>query len=221
MLHVPQLDDMNYSSMFERARRMIPRINAEWTDLNHHDPGITTLQMFYWLIDSLNYYLDATGEQHRLKYLKLLGISSLATPARCFVAVDGNAIHLPHGTKLYADDTVFETVAPFDAANNELVALYNAVNDTKKDMTRFAGVDGSFAEIFTTSVVFTLVSKKNSARTRRFTLRWHRLGATRLATSFRLQSAPGSTMTAKTSCLAPSYRMKLAVFYAQALCILI
>ncbi len=148
MLNVPQLDDMTFNSMFERARRMIPRLNVEWTDLNHHDPGITTLQMFYWLIDTLNYYLDATGEQHRLKYLKLLGISSVATPAYCYVAVQGENIRLPKGTKMYADDVVFETVESFSATNNAVVAIYNEINEEKRDVTRFAGVDGSFAELF-------------------------------------------------------------------------
>ncbi len=148
MLNVPQLDDMNFNSMFERARRMIPRLNIEWTDLNHHDPGITTLQMFYWLIDTLNYYLDATGEQHRLKYLKLLGIDSIATAATCYVALEGDAIRLPKGTKFYADDIVFETTQSFNASNNPVVAIYNELNAEKKNATRFAGVDGSYAEVF-------------------------------------------------------------------------
>ncbi len=149
MLHVPQLDDMNYSNMFERARRMIPRLTPEWTDLNHHDPGITTMQMFYWLIDSLNYYLDATGEQHRLKYLKLLGIESKASPAICHVALSGENIHLPKGLKIYANDTVFETLKSFDGSENPVVSLYNVLDGVKKDLTRFAGVDGGYADIFT------------------------------------------------------------------------
>ncbi len=148
MLNVPQLDDMNFNSMFERARRMIPRLNVEWTDLNHHDPGVTTLQMFYWLIDTLNYYLDATGEQHRLKYLKLLGIDSIATAATCYVAVEGDEIRLPKGTKLFAEDVVFETTQSFVASNNPVVAIYNELNKEKRNATKFAGVDGSYAEVF-------------------------------------------------------------------------
>ncbi len=150
MLHVPQLDDMNYSGMFERARRMIPRLNSEWTDLNHHDPGITTLQMFYWLIDSLNYYLDATGEQHRLKYLKLLGIESASTPSRCYVAIADEKVKLLQSTRFYAGDTVFETMKPFVGSNNPVSAIYNEVDGELRDLSLFAGVDGSFAEIFST-----------------------------------------------------------------------
>ncbi len=148
MLHVPQLDDMNYSGMFERARRMIPRLNSEWTDLNHHDPGITTLQMFYWLIDSLNYYLDATGEQHRLKYLKLLGILSSSTPSHCFVAISDEQVRMLQSTRFYAGDTVFETTKPFVGSNNPVSAIYNEVGGKIKDLSLFAGVDGSFAEVF-------------------------------------------------------------------------
>lgn len=59
---------------------MAPVLAPEWTDLHDHDPGVTTLQAFAWLCDSLNYYINATGEAHRLAYLKLLGIRPAAPP---------------------------------------------------------------------------------------------------------------------------------------------
>ena len=85
MLNLPRLDDLDYQKLWDRARAMAPVLAPEWTDLNDHDPGVTTLQAFAWLCDSLNYYINATGEAHRLAYLKLLGIRPRRSPARCRV----------------------------------------------------------------------------------------------------------------------------------------
>ena len=74
MLKVPQLDDITYEQMMQRIISRIPAMTDEWTDFNSHDPGITVLQMYAWLTDMLNYYMNATGDIHVKKYLKLLGI---------------------------------------------------------------------------------------------------------------------------------------------------
>ncbi len=148
MLNVPNLDNLDFETMFERAKRKIPTLTKEWTDLNYHDPGITTLQTFFWLIDSLNFYLNATGEEHKLKYLKLLGIKSKPTPANCYIAIDGKDINLLKGTKVYADDTVFELSEAFSGENNLVVALYNETEGKKRDLTQFVNAKGGFTPIF-------------------------------------------------------------------------
>lgn len=74
MLKVPKLDDLTYEQMMQRAVSRIPSMTEEWTDFNHHDPGITVLQMYAWLTDMLDYYMSATGDVHVEKYLKLLGV---------------------------------------------------------------------------------------------------------------------------------------------------
>ena len=61
MLKVPKLDDLTYEQMMQRAVSRIPSMTEEWTDFNHHDPGITVLQMYAWLTDMLDYYMSATG----------------------------------------------------------------------------------------------------------------------------------------------------------------
>ena len=73
MLKVPQLNDMTYEQIIQRAVSRIPSLTDQWTDFNSHDPGITVLQTYAWLVDMLNYYMDATGDVHVKKYLKLLG----------------------------------------------------------------------------------------------------------------------------------------------------
>ena len=57
MLKVPKLDDLTYEQMMQRAVSRIPSMTEEWTDFNHHDPGITVLQMYAWLTDMLDYYM--------------------------------------------------------------------------------------------------------------------------------------------------------------------
>ncbi len=128
MLKVPVLDDLSYEKLFERARSRIPNYTEDWTDFNAHDPGITTLQMLAWLTDTLNYYIDATGEEHRLKYLSLLGLKPERRAARALVAIQSpkEVINIPKGAKLAAGTTIFETVEDCSGAANRLSCLHAA-----------------------------------------------------------------------------------------------
>ncbi|MDL2232082.1 baseplate J/gp47 family protein [Ruminococcaceae bacterium OttesenSCG-928-L11] len=150
MLNVPQLDDLGYDRIFDRARSRIPLLTGEWTDFNHHDPGITVLQTFAWLTDTLNYYMNATGEIHRLKYLKLLGLEPGKSAAACDLSWDADGeIHLARGTRLAAGDIVFELAESRRAVGNRLTRIYNDLGGTFHDLMPFAGVDGGYARIFT------------------------------------------------------------------------
>ena len=151
VLQVPKLDDLDYKKLFERARGMIPALTDEWTDFNLSDPGITTLQTFAWLYDSLNYYLGATGEIHRLKYYKLLGIYPEQSASRCHISIDaepGTEILMPRGTKLAAGDVIFETQETYRGMAGRRIGIYNEVGGKKTDLSAFAGADGEFAPVF-------------------------------------------------------------------------
>lgn len=151
MLQVPKLDDLDYKKLFERARGMIPTLTGEWTDFNLSDPGITTLQTFAWLYDSLNYYLGATGEIHRLKYYKLLGIYPGQSASRCRISIEAEPeteILMPRGTKLAAGDVIFETQETYRGTAGRRIGIYNEVGGKKTDLSAFAGVDGGFAPVF-------------------------------------------------------------------------
>lgn len=149
MLSVPKLDDLSYDELIRRARSRIPLYTGDWTDFNDHDPGITTLQTFAWLVDTLNYYIDATGEEHRLKYLSLLGLEPERAAARVFVALSGKdkQLVLARGAKLMAGDTTFETAASCVGIQNGIRALYQETGGAFTDLTPFAGVDGEYAAI--------------------------------------------------------------------------
>ncbi len=114
MLPLPNLDDRFYKQIVDEARKSIPKIIAEWTDENAHDPGITLIELFAWLTEMQQYYLNRITERNELKFLKLLGVRLLeASRARCNVHFSGmaEAVVLPQGTPLSAREQKFETEA--------------------------------------------------------------------------------------------------------------
>ena len=54
MLKVPQLDEVTYDQIIQKAISRIPSRTEDWTDYNSHDPGVTVLETFAWLTDMLN-----------------------------------------------------------------------------------------------------------------------------------------------------------------------
>lgn len=150
MLSIPKLDDPGYELLVQRARGRIPMHTDEWTDFNDHDPGMTILQTYAWLVDTLGFYIDATGEQHRLAYLSLLGLRPELAAAACTIALsrDGGRIALARGAKLAAGDTVFELEESYSAEANAMTAIYCEQGGRLLDLTAFAGKDGGFATVF-------------------------------------------------------------------------
>lgn len=151
MLKVPQLDDISYEQMMQRAISRIPAMTDEWTDFNSHDPGITVLQMYAWLTDMLNYYMNATGDIHVQKYLKLLGIEPQKECAAQGYIVLKNVreeLEIPEGTVFYAGEIPFETVESQKYVHNTFCSFINEIDGMGMDLTAFAGMDGEYAECF-------------------------------------------------------------------------
>jgi len=147
MLAVPKLDETSYNSLVQKARLLIPHFAPEWTDLNDHDPGITTLQTLAWLVDNLDFYIDATGEIHKLKYLQLLGIVPTRKVSEGFIMLLPTKAHKDYdeynaltvevckGDKFVAGDVsgtesiIFEAVEAFD--ENRIINPYSALYRNK------------------------------------------------------------------------------------------
>ena len=104
------LDNENYDEIIERAKNMIVSMYPEWTDFNYHDPGVTMLELFSWLKESQQYYLNKIGPENRQKYLKLMGIFRRhKSPARTDVTLlYDEDILVTAGTRFYAGDLPFE-----------------------------------------------------------------------------------------------------------------
>lgn len=123
-LPIPNLDDKTFDELFEEARSLIPRYAPAWTDHNFSDPGITFIDLFAWLAEMQMYRLNRINDQHKLKFLKLLGTTpDAATPATVDVTFQAHGKkNLPvvrrEGTRLAAvdpdtgEDLWFETNEP-------------------------------------------------------------------------------------------------------------
>src|ERR1051325_2674528 len=72
---IPQLDDRNYRQILNEALARVRAHNPEWTNLNESDPGVTILELFSFMTESLLYRSNQIPERNRLKFLQLLGIS--------------------------------------------------------------------------------------------------------------------------------------------------
>ena len=82
---LPVLDDRNYEQILEEALRRIPVYTPEWTSYRvESDPGVTIVQLFAFLTESLLYRANRIPELNRLKFLQLLNV-----PLRPASAADG------------------------------------------------------------------------------------------------------------------------------------
>jgi predicted phage baseplate assembly protein len=69
-----KLDDRTFEQIFRDAKLRIPTYTPEWTDFNESDPGITLLQLFSWLTETMLYQMNRLPELNYIKFLELLGM---------------------------------------------------------------------------------------------------------------------------------------------------
>lgn len=103
---VPNLDDRSFAELVAGARERIRQVAPEWTDLSVHDPGITILEAFAYLTDTLMYRLNRVPEKLYAVYLNLLG-TSLYPPSTAETmleftrsAAGDQEIRIPRGTQV-------------------------------------------------------------------------------------------------------------------------
>ncbi len=77
----PTLDSRRYREILAETLARIPVHNPEWTNFNDSDPGITILQLFAFLTESIIYRANLIPERNRRKFLRLLGVPMLAPAA--------------------------------------------------------------------------------------------------------------------------------------------
>lgn len=135
-LQAPVLDDRKFDNLLAEARSLIPRYAPEWTDYNESDPGITLLELFAWLTETLLYRVNQVPERNYVKFLQLLGIElKPAQPARAELTFtlardDLEYVIVPKGTQVAAaaggEDgapLLFETDAALICAGAKLQAV--------------------------------------------------------------------------------------------------
>jgi hypothetical protein len=118
-LAIPNLDDRQFEQILADATARIPSFTPEWTNYGlDSDPGITLIQLFSFLTESLLYRANRYPETNRLKFLQLLG-----TPLRPAAAASGiiaisndrgplQPLPLEQGVQIAAGNVSFVTASP-------------------------------------------------------------------------------------------------------------
>ena len=131
-LIVPRIDDRDYPRILSETLARIPVHTPEWTNFNDADPGVTLLQLFAFMTDSLLYRANLIPERNRLKFLELLGIPLRPPAAATGVAAIVNqagpaeAVTLPRELQLMAGPVGFVTTNALDVLPVEGRVFYRA-----------------------------------------------------------------------------------------------
>jgi len=117
-LPTPELDGRRYRDLVDEALARIRVHNPEWTDFNDSDPGVTLLQLFAFMAESVIYHANQIPLRNRQKYLRLLGLPlRAAEAARGLVTFETPRAGPIEGVTLGADLEVLAGNVPFRTEN--------------------------------------------------------------------------------------------------------
>jgi hypothetical protein len=149
-LPIPNLDDTQFQEMVDGALAAIPRYAPEWTDYNPHDPGITFIELFAWLAEMQQYYLNRIRSDNYLRFLNLLGVRPAdIKPAVVDIAFSfqdptkAAPLTILQGAKLSNGTVVFETTEPLtmvSAALQKAFTVSSAGTRDNSDANQTAGI---------------------------------------------------------------------------------
>lgn len=145
--YVPSVDytSRDYTSILADMTRLIPNFSPTWTNRDPADFGMTLLELFAYMGDILNYYIDraanesfittATQRQSVLEIASLLGYTptdaSASTVTLTFQNSTGSSITVPAGTQVATSLVANATTAQIIfETNSEVIvpAKVGAVN---------------------------------------------------------------------------------------------
>lgn len=109
----PRIDDRSYQQILAEALARIPVHNPEWTNFNDSDPGVTLIQLYAYMTESMLYRSNLIPARNRRKFLQLLGI-----PMRPAASAQGIVTLIapkgpPKALTLSAGEEVFAGAVPF------------------------------------------------------------------------------------------------------------
>jgi len=128
-LTIPTLDTRRYQDLLDEALARIPVHNPEWTNFNRSDPGVTLIEVFAFLTETLLYRANQIPERNRRKFLSLLGVPlQPASSARGIVAVSSagprQTIVLNAGLEVRAGEVPFRLTQGLDVLPIEARAFF-------------------------------------------------------------------------------------------------
>ena len=150
MIPEPNLDDRKFEDILNEAIRLIPQYCPEWTNFNKSDPGITLLELFSWMTESVIYRLNRVPEKNFLAFLNLMGIDlQPPQPAKAVVTFSvsdkSDMVTIPQGTRLGTvasgerTQQVFESESAVNAVNNRLERVFSQHHEHYTDRSLAEG----------------------------------------------------------------------------------
>lgn len=112
-IQLPAIDDRDHAALVRDTLALAAVHAPEWTHTGPGDPGVTLVELFAFMAESLLYRANLIPERNRLKFLQLLGIGLRpAQPARALVqfaneAGERRTLTLPSGLPLLAGAVPF------------------------------------------------------------------------------------------------------------------
>jgi hypothetical protein len=119
---LPKIDDRRYDQLVDEAISRIPVHTPEWTNFNRSDPGVTLIEVFAFLTESILYRANQIPERNRKKFLQLLRIPlNEVTEARGLVTITNGVasttpepVVLTEGVEVRAGEVPFRTTRAVD-----------------------------------------------------------------------------------------------------------
>ena len=117
---LPNIDDRRYEDLRAETLARIPVHTPEWTNFNRSDPGVTLIELFAFLTETLLYRSNQIPERNRKKFLQLLRVPlNAAEPARGIVSFANasgprETMTLAHGAEVLAGAVPFRTEQGLD-----------------------------------------------------------------------------------------------------------
>ena len=126
----PEIDTRTWRELMDEALRRNAVHTPEWTNLSDADPGVTLLQLFAFMSESIIYRTNNIPERNRRAFLRLLGLGLRpAGVARGLVAFEKSggpveADMLSQGAGLAAGDVPFLLTGGLDVLPVSATAFY-------------------------------------------------------------------------------------------------
>ncbi len=142
-LDEPVFDSRTYKEILNEALARVPTHNPEWTNFNDSDPGITLLQLFAFMTESIIYRANRIPDRNRRKFLKLLNIGLRGADAAEGLVSFSNpqgpatAVTIDSNIGLSAGDIAYRTNNGLDVLPVDYRLYYKApIAETRKSEIR-------------------------------------------------------------------------------------
>jgi len=140
MLPEVRLDTDSFKSLIEEYRMQIASIFPEWTNYNYSDPGMTLVELFAWMKENQQFYMEQLSPEHYMAFFRLMGIKQhKMIPAEIIagrLSSESDEEFIPKGTVYYADGVPYTTMRDNFIPGIEIIGVRTGsyLSDEKPDV---------------------------------------------------------------------------------------